>query len=145
MSENENKLTGSQVEDTIDLCQEFDLFDFIFEQDKTILTSKEWEVYEEYRQRLKTFIDKEVKKDSKKSAEKFATSGEEDDIVEKINKSYIDRELKKKKLLLKKENREFLRRFLKIINPNSELSDIREIYREVSGKIMFLKESLIEL
>jgi len=145
MSENENKLTGSQVEDAIDLCQEFDLFDFIFEQDKTILTSKEWEVYEEYRQRLKTFIDKEVKKDPKKSPEKFATSGEEDDIVEKINKSYIDRELKKKKLLLKKENREFLRRFLKIINSNSELSDIREIYREVSGKIMFLKESLIEL
>lgn len=143
MLANKDTLTGEQIEKAIDLCQDFDLFDFIFEQDNATLNNHEWEVYEEYRLRLKSFIEKQSKNKSKDQAEKFATSGEEDEIVEKVNKAYSDREFKRKKILLKKENREFLKSFAKIINPNCELTDIRDIYREVSGKLVFLKESFI--
>lgn len=128
------KITGVQLEKIIDLCNEFDLFDLIFEPEEAALTDKEQETYSEYVSRKTMF-----EKTNKDKTAVFATSGEEDRVIEKVYKVFAERNYNYKKSLLKKENREFVKQVAKIFNENVDLNDIKELMNEVSGKIPFLK------
>lgn len=131
------KLTGLQLEQVIDLANDYNLFDFIFEEEDSLLSVKEWEVYSEYLTRLKQFASQN--KDNKKA--EFATSGQEDEVIKKLNLAVVKRDYENKKTLLKKENRPFIKDLAKILNPETNLNDLKEVMQEVTGKLMFLKES----
>ena len=133
----ENKITGEQLELAIDLCHEHDLFDFMFEAEDALMTEKECEIYKDYADRLKLFIAQNKK--SKDAV--FATSGQEDEVVKKLYTGIAKREYEFKKVLTKKENRQFIKELAKILNPETNLNDLKDVMREVSGKIIFLKEA----
>ena len=137
MAKNEIKITGEQLESAIDLCNDFDLFDFIFDAEDALLTEKEWDCYKEYADRLTVFISQN--KGNKNAV--FATSGQEDDVVNKLNTGVTKRSYEFKKVLTKKENRQFIKELAKILNPETNLNDLKDVMREVSGKIIFLKEA----
>jgi len=137
MAAKTGKITGEQLELLIDLCHEFGLFDFIFEKEDAILSGKEWEVYREYVKRYKQFADEN--KDNKDAV--FATSGQEDQIIKKLESEIEKRSYETKKTLLLPENKAFIKKFAMITNPEIDLSDPRTIMSEVSGKLIFLKEA----
>jgi len=137
------KITGEKLEQIFDLCYEHDLFDFIFDKEDSLLTPEEWEVYSEYAARMKEFI-KEVGKD-KTTKKTFAMSGEEKEIVAKIDKVSNEREKYYKKTLVKKENRPFVKALANLLTPKESPYEIQEAMQEVTGKLTFLKETFRNL
>jgi len=101
------KITGEKLEQIFDLCYEYDLFDFIFDQESNILTTQEWEIYFEYSARLKDFIKEVGKKNPDKK--QFPMSGEEKEILEKFDRISSEREKSYKKTLVKKKTDHFLK------------------------------------